>query len=152
MNLGFSDQNAKLKAAASQRVDTSPRVGQATEISARVSSFHASGDNSIDLTPEEAQVADVQPRIPSDPVRGSYEGYMRSSGAYIQPNKSGYDNPKLHNKRYTKNLSKANFLNIKNVSGNKINTSAIINNQSKSFKKDSSSDRLKNINIVERML
>ena len=32
-------------------------------------------------------------QAPSDPMRGSYEGYMNSSPAYVQANGAGYDNP-----------------------------------------------------------
>ena len=44
-------------------------------------------------------------QAPSDPMRGSYEGYMNSSPAYVQANGAGYDNPANQQARYRQKTS-----------------------------------------------
>lgn len=90
--------------------------------------------------------------VPSDPLKGSYEGYMNSSPAYIQANGAGYDNPANQQARYKQKTSLAmgdtpTFRPISNNPGN----SAIIDNYSSALKRDSSGDRLSQMRSVEGM-
>lgn len=90
--------------------------------------------------------------VPSDPLKGSYEGYMNSSPAYIQANGVGYDNPANQQARYSQKTSLTmgdtpTFKPILNNTGN----SAIIDNYSSALKRDSSGDRLSQMRSVEEM-
>ena len=90
--------------------------------------------------------------VPSDPMKGSYEGYMNSSPAYIQANGAGYDNPANQQARYRQKTSSVlgdtpKFTPI----SNNMNNSAIIDNYSSSLKRNSSGDRLNKMNHIERM-
>ena len=89
---------------------------------------------------------------PSDPLKGSYEGYMNSSPAYIQANGAGYDNKANQQARYNKksfSLTGDSFA-LKNNSNN-IKNSAIIDNYSSSLKRNSSGDRLLQMRKIEGM-
>jgi hypothetical protein len=91
-------------------------------------------------------------QAPSDPMRGSYEGYMNSSPAYVQANGAGYDNPANQQARYRQKTSSIlgdtpTFTPI----SNNMNNSAIIDNYSSSLKQNSSGDRLNKMNHIERM-
>jgi len=97
-------------------------------------------------------------QVPSDQMKGSFEGYMRSAPAYIQATGSGYDNPRNQQARYSKNTRTKNLTNITKASSlgklnfNNQSNSVIMSNYSKQFKKDSSSQRLASMRKVERML
>ncbi|MFZ4104975.1 hypothetical protein [Flavobacterium sp.] len=89
---------------------------------------------------------------PSDPMKGSYEGYMNSSPAYVQANGVGYDNPANQQARYKGKTSSTlgdtpSFTPI----SNNPNNSGIIDNYSSTFKRDSSGDRLSQMRNVEGM-
>jgi len=94
---------------------------------------------------------------PSAQMQGSYEGYMRSAPAYIQANGVGYDNPANQQARYSKNTRGRNDTNIlspqsfSGTSFNNISQSAILSDYSRSFSKNSSSQRLQNLNRIESM-
>lgn len=157
MNLLNADYNKKLKDAANARPDTRPRVGKSTNLSAQVSHTPSSGKpNPVKANKTEITDTPEAASVPSDPLKGSYEGYMRSAPAYIQANNTGYDNPKHQQARQTKNISGKNETHIptiKNLSNsfNKPNMSGIINNYSKVMKANTSGARLAEINKVERM-
>ncbi len=89
---------------------------------------------------------------PSDPLKGSYEGYMNSSPAYIQANGAGYDNKANQQARYNKKSFSltGDSLALKNNSNN-IKNSAIIDNYSSSLKRNSSGDRLLQMRKIEGM-
>lgn len=91
-------------------------------------------------------------QAPSDPMRGSYEGYMNSSPAYVQANGAGYDNPANQQARYRQKASLAmgEAPTFEPISNN-INNSAIIDNYSSALKRDSSGDRLSQMRSVEGM-
>lgn len=150
MNLVSSDQNAKLKNAGSQPVDTLPKIGKSINLSSQVAYSKTSSNNTISNDKKEIITPESKPRMPSDEMKGSYEGYMRSSPAHIQPNNAGYDNPANQQARYAQSKMQLDnhvpFLNL-----NKTNNSAIIDNYSSSLKRNSSGDRLKKMNNVERM-
>lgn len=77
---------------------------------------------------------------------------MNSSPAYIQSNGAGYDNPVNQQARYNKKTFalSGDPLTFKNNSNN-IKNSAIIDNYSKSLKRNSSGDRLLQMRKVEGM-
>jgi hypothetical protein len=90
-------------------------------------------------------------QAPSDPLKGSYEGYMNSSPAYIQANGAGYDNPTNQQARYNK---KSFFLTGDSLAfnnSNNIKNSAIIDNYSSTLKRNSSGDRLLQMRKIEGM-
>lgn len=157
MSLLNADYNKKLKDAAIARPDTRPRVGRSIQLSAQVS--HTPSSNKPSAVKEnKTQITDTpEPAsIPSDPVKGSYEGYMRSAPAYIQMNNTGYDNPKNQQARQLKNISGKNETHIQNIkslsnSFNKNNSSGIMNNYSKVMKANTSSAKIAEMNKVERM-
>jgi len=157
MNLVNADHNKKLKDAASARPDTRPRVGRSVELSAQVSHMPSSGKPSV-VQEEKRQTTQTDQSTvpPSDPMKGSYEGYMRSAPAYIQMGGTGYDNPKNQQARQLKNISGRNDTHIQNIkslsnSFNKNNSSGIMNNYSKALKKNTSGARITEMNKVERM-
>lgn len=157
MSLLNADYNKRLKDAANARPDTAPRVGRSVELSAQVSHIPSSGKPSAVQANKSSVTETPEPVAPpSDPVRGSYEGYMRSAPAWIQANNTGYDNPKNQQARQTKNISGKNETHIptiKNLSNsfNKPNMSGIINNYSRVMKANTSGARLAEMNKVERM-
>lgn len=152
MNLVSSDQNAKLKNAGSQRIDTSPRVGKAVNLSAQVVSPKMPSSNVIAADKKAIVTPEPKPKMTSDQMKGSYEGYMHSAPAYVQPNNAGYDNPANQQARYSnkKMMLSNNTSSLKPILNN-MNKSAIIDNYSSSLKKNSSGDRLKKMNHIERM-
>lgn len=157
MSLLNADYNKKLKDAASARPDTRPRVGKSVNLSAQVSHTPSSGKPSV-VKENKTQITDTPEAasIPSDPVKGSYEGYMRSAPAWIQANNTGYDNPKNQQARQTKNISGKNQTHIQNIkslsnSFNKNNKSGIINNYSRVMKANTSGAKIAEINKIERM-
>lgn len=85
---------------------------------------------------------------------GSYEGYMNGSSAHIQMNGAGYDNPEMQDARYAPNESfqasaPNGFSNFNLGNGPK---SAIINNYSNSYRKDSTPHRLKAFNVFQNVV
>jgi hypothetical protein len=157
MSLLNADYNKRLKDAASARPDTRPRVGRSVELSAQVSHTPSSNKSSV-VRENKTQITDTpEPAfIPSDPVKGSYEGYMRSAPAYIQMNNTGYDNPKNQQARQLKNISGKNQTHIQNIkslsnSFNKSNNSGIMINYSKVMKAKTSGAKIAEINKIERM-
>jgi len=157
MSLLNADYNKRLKDAANARPDTRPRVGRSVELSAQVSHTPSGGKPSV-VQEEKRQLTQTQKpvAVPSDPMKGSYEGYMRSAPAYIQMNNTGYDNPKNQQARQLKNISGRNETHIQNIkslsnSFNKNNNFGIINNYSKALKKNTSGARIAEMNKVERM-
>lgn len=157
MSLLNADYNKKLKDAASARPDTRPRVGKSVNLSAQVSHTPSSGKPNV-VKENKTQITDTPQAasIPSDPVKGSYEGYMRSAPAWIQANNTGYDNPKNQQARQTKNISGKNQTHIQNIkslsnSFNKNNKSGIINNYSKVMKANTSGAKIAEMNKIERM-
>lgn len=157
MSLLNADYNKRLKDAANARPDTAPRVGRSVELSAQVSHTPSSGKPSAVQASKSSVTETPEPVAPpSDPVRGSYEGYMRSAPAWIQANNTGYDNPKNQQARQTKNISGKNETHIptiKNLSNsfNKPNMSGIINNYSRVMKANTSGARLAEMSKIERM-
>jgi hypothetical protein len=88
---------------------------------------------------------------PSDPLKGSYEGYMNSSPAYIQANGAGYDNPATQQARYNKKSFSLSGDPLTFNNSNNIKNSAIIDNYSSSLKRNSSGDRLLQMRKIEGM-
>ena len=88
---------------------------------------------------------------PSDPLKGSYEGYMNSSPAYIQTNGAGYDNPANQQARYNKKSFSLTGDSLAFKNSNNIKNSAIIDNYSSSLKRSSSGDRLLQMRKIEGM-
>lgn len=157
MSLLNADYNKRLKDAANARPDTRPIVGKSTQLSAQVSHTPSSGKPSVVQESKRAITESPEAVAPSsDPVRGSYEGYMRSAPAWIQANNTGYDNPRNQQARQNKNISgknKTNILNIKSLSNsfNKSNNSGIINNYSRMMKANTSGAKIAEMNKLERM-
>lgn len=155
MTLLNADYNKRLKDAANARPDTRPKVGKSVELSAQVS--HTTNKPSVVQENKSATTSTSESTAPpSDPVKSSYEGYMRSAPAYIQANNTGYDNPKNQQARQTKGISGKNGTHIptiKNLSNSfsKQNMSGIINNYSKVMKANTSGARLAEMSKVERM-
>jgi hypothetical protein len=157
MSLLNADYNKRLKDAASARPDTRPRVGKSVDLSAQVSHMPSSGKPSV-VQSNKAETTNTEETIPvpSDPVKGSYEGYMRSAPAYIQANGAGYDNPKNQQARQTKNISGKNQTHIQNIkslsnSFNRNNNSGIMRNYSRAMKAKTSGAKIAEINKIERM-
>jgi hypothetical protein len=152
MNLVSTDQNAKLKDAGSKRIDTSPRVGKSVNLSAQVSSSKLPSGSVVSDNKRAITTPNSKPVVKSDQMKGSYEGYMRSAPAYVQPNNAGYDNAANQQARYSKKTMQLNNkMPAFNPILNNMNKSAIIDNYSNALKKNSSGDRLKKMNNVERM-
>lgn len=157
MNLVNADHNKKLKDAANARPDTRPRVGKSVELSAQVSHGRRSPHADTVLNNKIETLETPEPNTPpSDPIKGSYEGYMRSAPAWIQANKTGYDNPKNQQARMNKNVSGKNKTNIQNINSlsnnfNKPIRSGIINNYSKVMKANTSGAKIAEMNKLERM-
>lgn len=152
MNLVSTDQNAKLKNAGSQRIDTSPRVGKSVNLSAQVASSKLPSGSVVSDNKRAITTPVSKPVVKSDQMKGSYEGYMRSAPAYVQPKNTGYDNPANQQARYSnKKMQLSSSMPTLNSISNNMNRSAIIDNYSSSLKKNSSGDRLRKMNSIERM-
>jgi hypothetical protein len=116
MDNNISQSNSKLKQAASQNPDTSPRVDQSTEQAYKVSSSQKQ-DSQIVGSENQSFKKSVENYTKSTKSRPSYEGYMKSSSAHIQMNGKGYDSAKhqqarqnkLNNPRPIAEFSKNNF-------------------------------------------
>ena len=114
--------------------------------------LHGLAKRSNDSRSPSIQGYSPESQAPSDQLKGSYEGYMNSSPAYIQSNGAGYDNPANQQARYNKksySLS-GDPLAFKNNSNN-IKNSAIIDNYSSALKRNSSGDRLLQMRKIEGM-
>jgi hypothetical protein len=103
MDKNISQSNANLRQAASQNIDTSPRVEQATADAANVSSSKLKDNSSVGSDSQDFNKS-VNNFKRSTKSRPSYEGYMNSSSAHIQVTGTGYDNKRNQQARDRKNL------------------------------------------------
>jgi len=143
MIFGADTQNKNLKDAASKRIDTSPRTETSNKYSATISSSRTSstGSNAIG---SDSVVHNKKPTR-SDPVKGSFEGYMHGAATHIQVNNSGYLNPSVQKARYNK-ISASNNGASRQLPFTKPGRSSIMNNTSRISLSDDSSSRIKEIN------
>jgi hypothetical protein len=86
---------------------------------------------------------------------GSFEGYMQSSGAHIQMNGAGYDNPEMQTARFkpidsgiSDSGNSFSNVNLSNLSPR----SAIMNNYSDSHKAGSTPDRMKSWQFLRHVV
>jgi hypothetical protein len=119
MEKNLSDSNARLKNAAKNNPNSAPKVQQARQTAETVKANNSkepyTGNSEDRLTDKKAKEATRSLRGPSKP---SFEGYMGSSSAHVQFNKSGYDNPK-HQQARNETLSGQRNPNISPASFNK---------------------------------
>lgn len=149
MILGADTQNKNLKDAASKRIDTSPRTETSNKYSATVASSKtsSSGSNSIG---SDSTVYSKKPTR-SDPVKGSFEGYMHGSATHIQVNNSGYLNPAIQKARYNKVSASGNGAS-RQLPFTKPGRSSIMNNTTRMSLNDDSSSKIREINKRNNML
>ena len=103
MIYGAKVQNKTLKAAASDRIDTSPRVQKSTQLSAKVSGSTmpgriTGGENKVNHNP--VATKNSMGHLSGKP-RGSMEGLVKNSSTMIQMNGTGYLNPRFQKARYS---------------------------------------------------
>ena len=86
---------------------------------------------------------------------GSFEGYMQSSGAHIQMNGAGYDNPEMQTARFkpidsgiSDSGNSFSNVNLSNLSPR----SAIMNNYSDSHRAGSTPDRMKSWQVLRHVV
>lgn len=102
MIFGADSQNKNLKDAASKRIDTTPRARTANKMSARIASRNTK-DNATSVDTKNTVVSQPRSQLNdgvSDPVRGSFEGYMNAPSTVIQSSGVGYDNKAFQTARY----------------------------------------------------
>jgi hypothetical protein len=145
MIFGANAQNKNFRDAASQRKDTSERTKTSNKYAAKIAS---SKNTSVGTDSSAATSVQHEPRSQhskSDNIKGSWEGYSGGASAYIQMNKSGYDNPSIQKARYQK-YQASHKSRHKNADFTKIDTRSIINNMSSSYASGSSADKIQEIN------
>lgn len=143
MIFGADTQNKNLKDAASKRVDTSPRTETSNKYAASIASSKNTSMGADESGPK--SVGHSQKPRRSDPVKGSFEGYMHGAATHIQMNNSGYLNPTLQKARYNKSsASHSSALDVPSFT--KSNKSSIMNNNARVGESSSSSERIKEIN------
>lgn len=142
MIFGADTQNKNLRDASSKRIDTSHRSQTANKYAAAISSSKNSSVGADESGP--TTVEHSKKPMKSDSIKGSFEGYMSGSSAYIQMNNSGYLNSSMQSARYNKNtadhgmgIDTSYFTNSSNYS--------IMNNTSRSYQKDSSAEKIRDI-------
>ena len=144
MILGADNQNKNLRAAANIKTSSTAKTKTANKYSAAISSSKSVQNPSTgkaQSTVEHESRQNINDGSP-DPIRGSMEGLSNGKSTYIQPNGRGYDNKNLQFARYAdknKNLPTvkgATFL----FTNNKNNS--IMDNYTRSFNSNSSSDRM----------
>ncbi len=149
MDKNISQSNGKLKLAASQNPDTSPRVEQSTAEASKVSSSQKQ-DNSQIGSESQSFKKSVDNYTKSTKTRPSYEGYMGSSSAHIQMTGSGYDskrNQQARNKRLSNPRPIAEFASNKLNTSSSFKSNAIMNNTNLSLNNTSKSMMDKNLKI-----
>lgn len=135
MEKNLSDSNARLKNAAKNNPNSTPKVQKAKQTAESVKANNSkepySGNSEDRLIDKNSKKATSSLRGPSRP---SFEGYMGSSSAYVQFNKTGYDAPQ-HQAARNARLSGQPITNISSSSLTKkthgFNKNAIINNHSR---------------------
>jgi hypothetical protein len=149
MIFGADSQNKNLKDAAAKRIDTSPR----TETSNKYAATIASSKNTSVGADESGPKSVGHSRNPkrSDPIKGSFEGYMHGAATHIQMNNSGYLNKAMQNARYNKASVNHNGA-ANTLSFTKSNKSSIMNNNARVGESNSSSERIKEINKRNNLL
>lgn len=156
MILGADNQNKNLSKAGSKKIDTSPRVRAAGNLSAKVTSNQktSSGqDPSSDWMTDSSKSANSEPS--PDPVKGSYEGLVKQSAGHIQMDGDGYDNPSFQKARYAKKTStienyKQNTLNKFSNTLSNSKKNGIMNNYSSRSYGNSISNRMKDYLDTEK--
>ena len=100
MERNLNDSNARLKNAAKNNPNSAPKVQQARQTAETVKANNSkepyAGNSEDRVTDKKAKAATTSLRGPSKP---SFEGYMGSSSAHVQFNKTGYDAPQHQNAR-----------------------------------------------------
>jgi len=143
MIFGADIQNKNLKDAASKRVDTSSRTQTSNKYSATIASSKNT-TSGLDVSGSQSTQYSSKP-VGSDPVKGSFEGYMHGAATHIQVNNSGYLNPSVQKARYNK-ISASNNGASRQLPFTKPGRSSIMNNTSRMSLSDDSSSRIKEIN------
>lgn len=143
MILGADTQNKELREAGSKRIDTSGRTetsnGYAAKIASSKNSTVGSADSGF------TGVEHSKDSTKSDPVKGSFEGYMGGSSTHIQMNNSGYLNPSLQTARNNKEFVNQDM--AKQFSGStKSPGYSIMDNYSGSYAEKSSAQIVNQIN------
>jgi hypothetical protein len=143
MIFGADSQNKNLKDAASKRIDTSPRTETSNKYAATIASSKNTSIGADESGPKSVSHSKSPRR--SDPIKGSFEGYMHGAATHIQINNSGYLNKAMQNARYNKpSINQNGAANISSFT--KSNKSSIMNNNARVGISDSSSERIKEIN------
>lgn len=142
MIFGADTQNKNLKDAASKRVDTSPRTETSNKYSATIASSRTSSTGSSAIGSD--SVAYNKKPTRSDPVKGSFEGYMHGAATHIQVNNSGYLNPSIQKARYNK-VSVSNNAASRQLPFTKPGKPSIMNNNTRMSLNDDSSSRIREI-------
>lgn len=142
MIFGADTQNKNLRDASSKRIDTSHRSQTANKYAAAISSSKNSSVGADESGPTTVQYS--KKPMKSDSIKGSFEGYMGGSSTHIQMNGSGYLNSSIQSARQIKatadhgmGMDVSHFTNSSNYS--------IMNNTSRSYQKDSSAQKIKDI-------
>jgi len=143
MIFGADTQNKNLKDAASKRVDTSPRTETSNKYAAAIASSKNTSVGADESGPK--SVSHSQRPTKSDPVKGSFEGYMHGAATHIQMNNSGYLNPSVQKARYNK-ATASHAGAASSLSFTKPGRSSIMNNNARIGESSSSSERIKEIN------
>lgn len=133
MRYGSASSNSKLSAASTATKDTSPRKARADKYSARVIT---SGGRAKPISSNQ----EASPRRTSRTIRGSLAGLNNPNSNHLQMNGSGYENKKLHDKRYNKNFyDNSKFADVnRNFKSNP--RYSIMDNYSSMTRENSSSD------------
>ena len=143
MIFGADSQDKNLKDAASKRVDTSPRTETSNKYAAAISSSKNTSIGGDESGPK--SVAHSNAPRKSDPIKGSFEGYMHGASTHIQMNGSGYLNSGMQKARQNKLFADHSGA-ASVVPFAKSNKSSIMNNNARVGESSSSSERIKQIN------
>jgi len=139
MIFGAKQQNESLRKAGGTPKDTSYRKENAQKYSAKI----LSDKNN---KPQETGGPKLSSKSGgSDKIKGSYEGLMHSSSTVINTNGRGYDAKSAQTARYNKDFISHNNHNFRFDNSMSDKNYSIMNNNSFSSKKDSSSFKLNNI-------
>lgn len=149
MIFGADTQNKNLKDAASKRIDTSHRTQTSNKYAAAISSSKNTSVGSDESGPQ--SVGHSKSPNTSDSIKGSFEGYIGGSSTHIQMNNSGYLNTSMQTARNNKSDLQPDF-SFQETQFTKSNNYSIMNNMSKSYQKDSSAQRITEINKRNNMI
>lgn len=142
MIFGANAQNKNLTDAASKKVDTSPRTETSNRYSATIASSKNTSSGADSSGPPSTSYAKKPTN--SDPIKGSFEGYMGGASTYIQMEKSGYLNPAIQKARYNKLSVNANK-SIGQGVFTKPSKSTILNDNTRTGSSNDSSARIREI-------